>query len=88
MLKVGQVWRGVVRSKLRSFGHVTEDGDMVFIGDDPTVPAVIDVLVKRLPDPRFPNLVLVEALDVERPSGVFQYWEEVERVVAGKLDPC
>ena len=87
MLKVGQVWRGVRRSSFRNFASVDDNGNFIFCGDVPTDMAVIDVMVKSLPDPRFQNLVIVEAIDIGLTDGKLQYWEEVERVVAGKLDP-
>jgi hypothetical protein len=86
VLAVGQIWRGVLRSNLRSVARVTEGGNFEYLGDDPTVPPTIDVSVLKLPDPRFPTIVMVEALGVDRPSGALKYWEEVDRVTAGKLE--
>lgn len=82
----GQVWRGVVRSPLRSIARVDDNGNLVFIGDNPFVPKVIDVLVLRDPAQNS-NLALVEAIDVDQPSGRLQYWEDVEKITAGRLDP-
>jgi hypothetical protein len=87
-LTVGQVWRGIRRSRISVAIGSDGDGNLI-LAYDRSFPKVIDARIVE------PGLALNDTLVLIEPIGIvnivtdgvpLRYWEQESRVLRGKLD--